>query len=507
MKNIKITVLLAVLLLCRSWLFADVSLPSIISSNMVLQQNTQAPLWGWADAGEKISISASWLNNNITTVANPQGEWMVKLRTPTAGGPYKIIINGNNSIVLDNILSGEVWFASGQSNMAMAVEKCNNADEEIATANYPNIRLFHVTRKWADKPQQDCDGYWAETTPETIKKFSGVAYFFGRKLYNELNVPIGIISASKGGSPIESWMAEEVLKSDPDFDAIFEMWKKWEAEYPEVNKKYQKELALWQKQKDANQGQVLAKIPARPMAVHQINRPHKRPSHNYNGMVAPIIPFAIKGVIWYQGESNVNRPTQYIKLFQTMITSWRKGWGEGNFPFYFVQIAPYRYKKSLVNASLLREAQTKALSLPNTGIIVTTDVGNIEDIHPKNKQAVGSRLALLALAKTYKFDNLVYTSPVYKLMKIEGNAIRLSFDNIGSGLTSKEELLTDFEIAGADQKFVKATAIIDGATVVVSSDKVTNPVAVRFGWSIISEPNFFNKEGFPAAPFRTDNWE
>ncbi len=495
------------LLLHSSWLFANIRLPAIISSNMVIQQNTQVPIWGWADAGEKICIETSWLQEEVAVTANAEGEWLIKLSSPEAGGPYKIKLTGNNSIVLNNILSGEVWFASGQSNMAMAVEKCSNAETEIATATYPKIRLFHVTRTWAASPQQDCNGYWTETTPETIKKFSGVAYFFGRKLYNELNVPIGIISASKGGSPIESWMAEEVLKTDPDFSPVFEMWEKWEAEYLEANKKYQKELAVWQKQKDANQGLAIPEKPARPIAVHQIARPHKRPAHNYNGMVAPITPYAIKGVIWYQGESNTNRPIQYRKLFKTMIKSWRKTWAEGEFPFYFVQIAPYRYEEGLDKPPYLREAQMMALSLPNTGMVVTSDIGNVNDIHPKNKLDVGERLALWALAKTYSYNNLVYAGPFYKSMKIEENKIRLSFDHTGSGLLCKGDSLTDFEIAGTDQKFTKATAHIEGSTVVVSNDNIKHPIAVRFGWSIISTPDFYNKEGLPAAPFRTDKWE
>ncbi len=508
MKNIKIAFLI-IFFLQQSILYADIRLPFIISSNMVIQQNTQVPIWGWADVGEKIKIKVSWSSIDTTVIANERGEWMVKLKSPAAGGPYKIILTSYNRIVLNNILSGEVWFASGQSNMAMAIEKCNNAEEEIASANYPEIRLFHVARTWADKPQSDCNGYWVETTPETIKKFSGVAYFFGRKLYKQLNVPIGIISSSKGGSPIESWMAEEVLKADPDFDAIFEMWKKWEEDYPEVNKKYQKELEVWQAEKE--QAIILAKDipekPKRPKTVHRIQRSHKRPSHNYNAMIAPIIPYGIKGVIWYQGENNVYRPTQYQKLFQTMINSWRTEWKEGDFPFYFVQIAPFRYEDGLNNIPpYLREAQMMALSLPNTGMVVTTDLGNVEDIHPRNKQDVGNRLALWALAKTYGIDNLVYSGPFYKSMKIEGDAIRLNFDHIGSGLMSKDGSLTGFEIANADQKFVKATAIIDGTTVIVSKNGVKNPVAVRFGWSIISEPNFFNKEGLPAAPFRTDQW-
>jgi len=487
---------------------ADIRLPSIISSNMVIQQNAKVPIWGWADPGEKIEVDASWLAVNTTVSTNVKGEWMIKLSSPAAGGPYKIIFKAKNTIILDNILSGEVWFASGQSNMAMAVERCDNAENEITSANYPEIRLFHIERSSADEPQYDCKGTWLVATPESVRKFSGAAYFFGRKIHNQLKVPVGLISASKGGSPAESWIAQEVL-SDAGFSSIFEMWKKWETAYPEKEKEYQEVLAAWQTAKEPalTSGKDIPQKPAMPIAVQRIKRPHKRPGNNYNGMVAPVIPYAIKGVIWYQGENNVNRPTQYQKLFQTLINSWRKEWQEGDFPFYFVQIAPYSYKEDLLNPPFLREAQMMALSLPNTGMVVTTDLGNVKDIHPKNKQDVGHRLALWALAKTYGYDDLVYSGPFYKSMKIKDNAIRISFDHTGSGLVCKGNSLTYFQIAGSNKQFVAAEAIIDGATIVVSNDSINNPVAVRFGWSIQSIPNLFNKEGLPAAPFRTDSWD
>lgn len=473
---------------------------------MVLQQNTQVPIWGWADAGEKIVIKASWVEGAITTIANPQGEWIIKLISPPAGGPYKLVITGYNTIELNNILSGEVWFASGQSNMAMALKNSEFGAKAIEQAKCPSIRLFYIKRISSPTQKLDCEGLWKESTPESAKDFSAVAYYYAVKLHQQLKVPIGIISGSKGGSPVESWMAEEVLKSDPDFSPIFEMWKKWEEEYPEANGKYQKELVTWQKQQEEYPNRKFEK-PKKPADVHKIDRPHKRPSHNYNGMVSPIIPYAIKGVIWYQGENNVYRPIQYRKLFQTMITSWRQEWADGEFPFYFVQIAPNRYEEDLNKPPFLREAQMMALTLPNTGMVVISDVGNVEDIHPKNKKDVGDRLALWALAKTYNFKDIVYSGPFYKSMKIEGSAIRLSFNHIGSGLTSNGDTLTDFEIAGADRNFIKAKAYIDGSTIVVSIQTIKNPTAVRFGWSITSTPNFFNKEGLPAAPFRTDNWE
>ncbi len=509
MKIKNLAFILLNLMLLQSVSFAEIRLPSIINSNMVIQQNTNIPIWGWADPGEKININADWLKRDTSIIANEKGEWMVKLKSPAAGGPFTITLTGKNEIVLDNVLSGEVWFASGQSNMAMALERCNNAEEEIATANYPEIRLFHVERTSASELQSDCRGTWQETTPESAKDFSGVAYFFARKIYKQLNVPIGVISANKGGSLAEAWMPVKVIESDAELSLIFDMWRKIELAYPEAERKYSKELDVWQNEKELAQltGIPQPPKPAMSNTVHMMSREHKRPGALYNAMVAPIIPFAIKGAIWYQGESNVDRPIQYRKLFQSLLTNWWEEWDIGEFPFYFVQIAPFRYNENLENASLLREAQMMALSLPNTGMIVTTDVGNIDDIHPKNKQDVGKRLALMALANTYGFDDLVFSGPLYKFMEIEENNIRLHFDNTGSGLICNTDSLTDFEIAGSNKKFIKARAIIDGKTLVVYSDEIINPIAVRFGWSIISVPNFFNKEGLPAAPFRTVEWD
>lgn len=501
--------ILLTLLLFQAVSFAEIRLPSIISSNMVIQQNTSVPIWGWANPGEKINIKAGWLKRDTAIIANDKGEWIVKLKSPTAGGPFKITLIGTNEIVLDNVLSGEVWFASGQSNMAMALERCNNAEEEIATASYQEIRLFHVERTSAKEPQSDCKGLWKETTPESAIDFSGVAYFFARKIYKQLNVPIGVISASKGGSLVEAWTPREVIESDAELSLIFDMWRKFESEYSEAERNYNKELVVWQNEKEQAQlaGLHEPSKPAMPDVIHMMTRAHKRPGALYNAMVAPIIPYAIKGAIWYQGESNVSRPVQYRKFFQSLITSWREKWNIGDFPFYFVQIAPFRYNEKLESASLLREAQMMSLSLPNTGMVVTTDVGNIDDIHPKNKKDVGIRLAKWALANSYEFDDLVYSGPFYKFMEIEGNSIRIHFDHVGSGLMCNADSLTDFEIAGSDKIFVNARAIIDRATLLVSSDEIIYPLAVRFGWGIITLPNFFNNEGLPAAPFRTDDWE
>jgi len=397
-------------------------------------------------------------------MASPEGKWEVILEPVAAGGPHELIIAGTNKIQLSNILVGEVWIGSGQSNMQWDVQRSMNPEEEIAAANWPKIRLFTVTRTIAQAPQEDCDGTWKVCSPETIADFSAVLYFFGRKLHQELGVPVGLINSSWGGTVAEAWTSREALEGDPDFQPILER-------------------AATFNPKNPNQAAVL-----------------------FNGMIHPLLPLRIRGVIWYQGESNVSRAAQYQKLFPVLIQDWRKRWGMGELPFYFVQLAPFRYKNADPrNCAELREAQRLTLSLPNTGMAVTTDIGDVNDIHPRNKQEVGRRLALWALAKTYGQD-VVYSGPLYRAAKIEGNRIRIEFDHVDGGLVAKGGELTHFQIAGADGEYRLASAVIDGETVVVHSPEVTQPVAVRFGWSDDAEPNLFNAAGLPASPFRTDDF-
>jgi sialate O-acetylesterase len=465
------------LIAITSSVFADVRLPAVVSDNMVLQQNSKVTLWGWADPGEKIKVKASWQSFfGKSTKADKDGKWKIAVKTPKAGGPFTITIKAGNAIILKNILSGEVWICSGQSNMEMGMAVTNNAAEEIAKADYPNIRLFDAARRLSARPLEDVAGSWVECSPETVARhgtwggFSAVAYYFGRKLHKDLNVPIGLISSTWGGSPAQSWTPGEMLSTMPDF-----------AEHV-------KRLT--------RQSTPQAIAPAAAINAHT-------PTSLYNAMIYPFIPFTIRGAIWYQGESNAGAPVQYQTLFPAMIKSWRDAWGLGDFPFYYVQIAPIGYD---VNSAYLREAQFMTLSIPNVGMAVTMDISNIYDMHPKNKLDVGERLALWALAKDYGQKGLVYSGPVYKGMKIEGNKIRLSFDYIGSGLMAKDGPLTHFKIAGADKNFVDATATIEGDTIVVSSDKITSPAAVRFAFSNNDEPNLCNKEGLPASSFRTDRW-
>ena len=493
---------------------SEVTLPRVISSNMVLQRDMQVPIWGWASAGEKIRVTLSTETEgaeplfSATATADAEGNWQVKLPAMAAGGPYTLRVNGSNTIELTNVLFGEVWVCSGQSNMQWSVNASKDNEAEIAAAMYPKIRLFYVPRVPSGLPQQDVAADWYETTPETIPNFSAVAYYFGRKLYKNLNVPIGLINTSWGGTRIEPWTPPVGFTTVPALASIYKEVQDVQANYRAQLPQKIKEIEAWiaETRKALETDAMLTQMPdnTHPLA-HQ-----GRPTALYNGMVHPIVPYAIRGALWYQGESNLRDGMLYHEKMKALIKGWREVWGQGEFPFYFVQLAPFNYGGRNASPYFLPqiwEAQAATLALPNTGMAVTTDIGNLRDIHPRNKQDVGRRLALWALAKDYGRDDVTYSGPLYKSMAIEGNTIRLTFDAIGSGLTSRDEKpLTWFEIAGEDKQFVEAEAIIDGDTVVVSSETVANPVAVRLGWHQSAEPNFVNKEGLPASPFRTDSW-
>ncbi|RKY09911.1 MAG: sialate O-acetylesterase [Planctomycetota bacterium] len=498
-KTPLLTVGLPAVMLLASLSPAEVRLPAVIGSNMVLQQQSEAPLWGWADPGEKITIRAKWKKGRARAKADADGKWTAFLTTPKAGGPYTIRIKGANTIKLENVLVGEVWVCSGQSNMQWSVSNSNNSAEEIAGAQYPNIRLFYVKRKVADTPQDDCEGAWRECSPETIPEFSAVAYFFGRNLHKQLDIPIGLIHTSWGGTPAEAWTRRPILEANEQFAPIVRRYDKMVAAYPKTLEAYNKKLARWTEASKRAKAEG-KQPPGKPRPPRGPGNPHT-PGGLYNAMIAPLIPYAIKGAIWYQGESNASRAYQYRTLFPAMIKNWRDDWKQGDFPFYFVQIAPYKNQNPEI-----REAQLIAMkNTANTGMVVTTDIGNPDNIHPKNKQDVGKRLALWAMAKTYGRQDIVYSGPIYKGMKVEGDKIRIFFDHIGGGLVAKDGPLTHFAIAKKEGDFVPATAVIDGDTVVVSSDNVKEPADVRFGWQNTPEPNLFNKEGLPASPFRTDD--
>ncbi len=492
--------------------YSGVTLPRVIGSNMVLQRDRQAPIWGWASPGEAIMITLSAEAEDpvatTTAVADADGNWQTELPAMAAGGPYTLRIEGSNTLELTNVLFGEVWVCSGQSNMEWPVSISNNSEEEIAAAMYPKIRLFHIPRVPSGLPQQDVEADWYETTPETIPNFSAVAYYFGRKLYKNLDVPIGLINTSWGGTRIEPWTPPTGLAGVSDLASISKEVEDIQANYRAQLPDKVNAIEAW----SAETRKALetdAQLKPMPDNTHPLTD-HGRPTSLYNGMVHPIVPYGIRGALWYQGESNHQDGIIYYEKMKALINGWREVWGQGDFPFYFVQLAPFNYSNQEGGEFFLPqlwEAQTAALALPNTGMAVTTDIGNPRDVHPRNKQDVGRRLALWALAKDYGRDDVTYSGPLYKSMTVEGNTIRLAFDHIGSGLTSRDdEPLTRFQIAGEDKEFVEANATIDGNTVIVSSDAIENPVAVRFGWHQSAEPNFMNKEGLPASPFRTDAW-
>jgi sialate O-acetylesterase len=484
---------------------ADVRLPAIIGSNMVVQQQTTVPIWGWADPDERVTVSLG--NERQTATTDAEGNWMVRLKSPGAGGPHRMTVSGKNTLTLDNILVGEVWVGSGQSNMQMGVGSCNNAAAEIAAATLPKIRLFSVKLVPADTPQRDTEGAWVECSPQTVPGFSAALFFFGRDLHQKLNVPVGLINSSWGGTPCEAWASRPSLDACASCKPILDRWDEWLADLPKIQADYDAAMAKWQK--DADEAKAAGKPEPQKPGAHPVFNRSWQPAALYNGMIAPIIPFAIKGAIWYQGESNAGRAYQYRTLFPAMIEDWRKNWGEGDFPFLWVQLANFMARKPDPADSAwaeLREAQTMTLSLPKTAQAVIIDIGDAADIHPKNKQDVGKRLALGAERIAYD-RNVIYSGPLYSRMEVEGTKIKLHFRFVDGGLVAQGGgALTGFAIAGEDRKFVWANATIERGTVVVSSDQVPRPVAVRYAWADNPECNLYNQAGLPACPFRTDDW-
>ena len=483
---------------------AAIRLPAIFSNNMMLQQNSKVAVWGWADPGEDVSITTSWNNKKVSITTDANGKWITYVTTTKAGGPYSIVLKGTNEIKIENVLLGEVWLAGGQSNMEFFVGKMPNPsytgvvnyEQEITTANYPEIRMIDVANKVAEEPQQDFTGDWKICSPQTADTFSAVAYFFARAVHKATGYPVGIINATWGGTPAESWMKKEVLQGDSDFKVILNRYAEQVNNYPTAKEAFQKELAAWKEDTNANKGAA----PREPIGPNSGKSPYKL----YNGMVAPLIPYTLRGVIWYQGENNAERAYQYRRLFPALINSWRKDFKKPDLPFYFVQISPHRSQ-----IPEIREAQLLTYrNVPHTGMVVTTDNGDSLNIHPRNKKLVGERLALWALHDVYGKKDIVFSGPLYKSMQVEGNKIRIQFDFVDGGLTAKGGApLNEFTIAGADQQFVPAQATIEGNEVMVWSNSVQHPVAVRFAWRNIPDPNLFNKAGLPASPFRTDNWK
>ena len=633
------------LLLLAGSLTAQVKVPTYFSNNMVLQKGMAIPVWGWATPGEKVTVAID--QSSMSTTADKEGKWNVKLPAMNYGGPYQLTIQGKTNLSFENVMIGEVWVCSGQSNMEFQLITSKNGEAEVAASNYPNIRLFTVKKTISHQQQEKLqDGEWSQCSPATSSNFSAVGYFFGRELHQKLNVAIGLINSSWGGTIAETWTSEQTIGQNPDFTNQLAQLKKvnlddyaksvenevkqrvgetstidkgmkngqalWAAPaYNDASWKtmelpgyiesnglqgvdgivwFRKEITLSADEAKQKSTLYLAKIndsdstyingvligstklQAEKSRVYPINAgllktgkniitvriediggmggvygnpatlylqsgdhnislvgswkykvgivkfnavlsPNSYPTLLYNAMIHPLVPFAIKGAIWYQGESNVERAKQYRRVFPDLIKDWRAHWNQGDFPFLFVQLANLRKQDSIPVESdwaELREAQTMTLALPNTGMAVTTDVGEALDIHPKNKQTVGLRLALAGLKVAYQKD-IVYTGPVYQSMNVEGNKVTLTFDQIGSGIKIKDKYgyLKGFAIAGEDHQFHWATGKITGInTLQISSSEVQYPVAVRYAWSNNPEDaNLYNSADLPASSFRTDNWK
>ncbi len=478
---------------------AEVSLPNIFGDHMVLQSGQQNPIWGQADPGEKISVSIAAQKHE--TVADNNGQWQLELEPLSVEGPHQLTVKGKNTVTFEDVLVGEVWLCSGQSNMAWPINKTNDQDLEIVSANYPDIRLISAPRNGAETAQFSFDDQWKLTTSDTVGEFSAACYFFGRKLHNTLNVPIGLINTAWGGSRIESFMPRSVLEETGEYGEYLADWDRRIAE--DSDREYAENIAKYQAwQAAGSQGKKYLPKHAK-VANHA-------PGSIYNGLIHPVVGYGIKGAIWYQGESNTSRPYQYRRLFPLLINTWRELWKQGDFPFYWVQLADY--KKEVVKPrggawAELREAQTMTLALPNTGEAIAIDLGESRDIHPRNKQTVANRLVRHALAKDYGYD-VRCDSPRFSSMKIIGKVATISFDQVATSLYSFDvDKVFGFAIAGADKKFVWAKAkIISKNQVEVYSDEVLNPVAVRYGFEVNPVVNLYDRSGLPVTPFRTDNW-
>jgi sialate O-acetylesterase len=489
---------------------ADVRLPAIFGDHMVLQQNQKDRVWGWADPDEEVTVSIE--RQSRTARAGKDGKWLVELDPLPAGGPHTLTVKGKNVVDFEDVLVGEVWICSGQSNMEWPVGSANDPDLEIRTANFPGIRFITVPKVGTQERQSDFNGAWRVCSPETVGRFSAVGYFFGRLLHQALDVPIGLINNSWGGSACEAWVRRDLLASDERYTQLLERWAEIERTFDtkKAAAEFETRMAEWseaeQKAKAAGQ-----QPPPRPQQPGNPLTGNARPANIYNGMVAPGIGFGMRGAIWYQGETNAGRAYQYRSLFPLMIRSWREEWNVGDFPFYWVQLADFRDEKSEPAESdwaELREAQTRTMSaLPNTGEAVTIDLGEAQDIHPRNKLDVSKRLARWALARDYGMS-IVYGSPIYKSMERQGSKIVITFDQAGGGLkTFDTREVRGFAIAGADGKFLWAKAnIVAPDRVEVWSDNVTDPVAVRYAWADNPVCNLRNREGLPVTPFRTDDW-
>ena len=459
---------------------SPLGLCALVSDGMVLQRDHIVPVWGTGRPGAAVVVTPSWSGESTRAFVEGDGHWRLTLRTPGAGGPFQLRFEMEGQVlVVDDVLSGEVWLASGQSNMEWKIAAIAAAipdyDEIRARIHQETLRFFDVPNRISMVPESSLEGAWRAITPQSWPEVSAVAYYFANELHATLGVPIGILSAEWGGTVAESWTSETTLRSEfPEFEAT---------------------LAAMAAAHATQDGQGAR------LQFHQ-----NMPTALFNGMIAPLAGYGLRGVIWYQGESNRGRAAQYERLFPALIRDWRRVFSQGDLPFLFVQIAPYRYGEDTGQAAGLRDAQRKALALPATGMACTMDIGNPDNIHPKNKWEVGRRLALWARALCYGEEDLDVSGPLYRSHSAEGSGLRVAFDHAQEGLVARGGAPTHFTIAGADRVFHPATATIDGATVLVQSPAVPEPVAVRFAWGAADLPNLFDAHGLPASSFRTDDW-
>ncbi len=457
-------------LLLAGGLRADVQLPALFGDHMVLQAGQPIHVWGSAEPSEEVSVS--FRNQTISAVPGESGRWSIYLAPSEAGGPFTLAVQGNNRVTIRDVFVGEVWLASGQSNMVWPLSRSDDAEAEVAAARHPGIRYFKVTLATADRPQDDLDGKWQVLSPDTAGEFSGVGYFFARHLHAKLQVPFGIIQSAWGGTPAEAWTSRRALSEDPLLTDLVTAYDK---------------------------------AAAAPEDPQRGPRPHHKPTALFNAMIAPLTRYSIRGAIWYQGENNANRGqgVLYRKLFRTMIEDWRRTWALGNFPFLFVQLANYGKVPATATWPELREAQVGALDLTRTGMAVTIDIGNPTDIHPRNKHDVGLRLALAARALAYGQHDLDHSGPIFRRATREGPEMRLWFDHTANGLRVQGSSLHGFELAGPTGEFHAANARIEGDTVVLSHPEVPAPARARYAWAAAPDASLFNSAGLPASPFRT----
>ena len=517
----------------------DVRVPAIIGEHMMLQAGANTPIWGWADPGEGVVVTVG--DSKATTTAGADGKWKVTFTDlKISVAPVKVSIAGENTLTFKDVLIGDVWICSGQSNMALPVRRILGRDANnpkgLGQANYPQIRLFKLPKETFLDPQTDCKGSWAVCTPGAAKEFSATGYFFGREIHRVEKIPVGLINACRGSSSGQMWTSLEGLKSEAALSKYLNQALAARADYPRHKEHYLRDRAKWKedaarwpetvKRWEVDTAKAKAEGKEAPAKPEPPGVPPARPDGMdgwednvmnaptvlFNGMIAPIIPFGIKGAIWYQGEGNASEAELYRTLFPAMVYDWRNRWGLGNFPVYFVQLSSFG--ESLAepgesNWAAFREIQLMLQNIvPNSGMAVTVDIGNAQNIHPLTKEEVGRRLSLVALAITYNHP-IAYSGPMYERMEIEGDKIRLHFTHVGAGLVAKGgESLKRFAIAGANRKFVWGEAKIEGKTVTVSSSTVSHPVAVRYAWDINPDGcNLFNVAGLPASPFRTDDWK